>query len=138
MKKRELLLNNVLVTEPCYRTEIFEVSEKIKKYVIENDLFPVGPTIYFRDDNEKYRIAVQVDEKVALGESGVISFVECIHFPVCLYERVADDELLDVTYLEMLEYAKKEGKVKEEIQFVNFSFDVYGETVTDVYYPVER
>lgn len=137
MRKRELLLNNVLVAEPCYRTEIFEISEKIKKYVIENNLFPVGPMIYFCDDKGKYRIAVQLNEKVALGEAGVLSFVDCIHFPVCLYERVADDELLDVTYLEMLEYAKNEGTFKEEIQFLNFSFDVYGETVTDVYYPLE-
>lgn len=137
MKKKELILNNVLLTGYCYRSEIFDVSMKMKQYVIENDLFPIGPVIYFCDDKGKYKIAVQVNEKVVIEDSDVISFVDSIRFSECLYERVIDSDFLDVTYLEMLECAKNEGINKEEPLFVNFSFDVYGETITDVYYPLE-
>ena len=45
MRTRELLLNNVIVTGACKRDELWSVYEEIKGFVIENNLFPIGPVI---------------------------------------------------------------------------------------------
>lgn len=137
MRIRELILNNVIVTSPCKQDEILYVSEKIKEYVIKNNLFPIGPVIYFYDGDETYKVAVQVDRPIEMEESDVLVYADRVVCKKCLYERVCESDLLDTIYYEMKQTAKELG-IDEKREFVNFSFDVYGETVTDVYYPIEE
>ena len=74
MRTRELILNNVIVTSPCKQDEILDVSEKIKEYLIKNNLFPIGPIIYFYDGDETYKVAVQVDRSIKMEESDVLAY----------------------------------------------------------------
>lgn len=67
----------------------------------------------------------------------MLTFVDKIAFEKCLYERVCESEILETIYFKLRQTAKSMG-INDKREFINFVFDVYGESVVDIYYPIEE
>lgn len=136
IKEKGLVIHNLLMVSADNKEEIVERAAELRQYIVKCDLFPTGPIIYTVAD-DKYEVGVPINEAVDTLNTG-LKFQRLVEFSNCVYTRIIEeDEDTEKIYQELLAHANEKDRMVENEKFYNIVLDVYGETLLDVYLPIE-
>lgn len=142
IRRSPIEFHNVLSAKSrCSHDEWMESARDLRNAVIRNGLYGTGPIIYQISNEEKdvadYSIYLPVSHSVKLKSHDVFHFDEVWRFEDTLIYRhadIADD--IEQSY-ELLRACAEAYELKLQEPFYHIYIDVYGDTILDIFAPVE-
>lgn len=137
IKSKSIELYNILtVTDVLQENEVIGLATHLKKFVVDNNLYPTGPFIYQilegNEDRNKYKIYLPINRSITLSEDSILSFDERLYIEDGISCRCVDSDEVESTENLLKLFAEKNNlKLKEP--FYNIYLEGYGDPVIDVF-----
>ena len=96
IKNKSLELNNLLAIEQvCKKDEVVKLMAELKKFIIDNDLYPTGPVVYQildegQESRNTYKVYIPINASVKLSSDSQLEFINRISLESSLSCRVVD------------------------------------------------
>lgn len=84
IKNKSLELNNLLAIEQvCKKDEVVKLMAELKKFIIDNDLYPTGPVVYQilderQESRNTYKVYIPINASVKLSSDSQLEFINRI------------------------------------------------------------
>jgi len=143
IKRLPVVFHNILkMSDICKENQWQTMALAMRNLVIQNGLYTNAPAFYQiaeiegDADHKEYTVYVPINKPVEIDDELPMEFIPELKFDDALMFRVADpDTLMEEAYF-MLDACASEQGYGLVRPFYHVSYDVFGETMTDVIAPI--
>ena len=138
IKNKSLELNNLLAIEQvCKKDEVVKLMAELKKFIIDNDLYPTGPVVYQilderQESRNTYKVYIPINASVKLSSDSQLEFINRISLESSLSCRVVDEEDLEMSK-ELLKLCAEQS----DKRLIEPFYYVYGDPIFDIFSEIQ-
>ena len=142
IKNKSLELNNLLAIEQvCKKDEVVKLMAELKKFIIDNDLYPTGPVVYQilderQESRNTYKVYIPINASVKLSSDSQLEFINRISLESSLSCRVVDEEDLEMSK-ELLKLCAEQSDKRLIEPFYYVYLDGYGDPIFDIFAEIQ-
>ncbi|MDB2104748.1 DUF5085 family protein [Clostridium paraputrificum] len=142
IKNKSLELNNLLAIEQvCKKDEVVKLMAELKKFIIDNDLYPTGPVVYQilderQESRNTYKVYIPINASVKLSSDSQLEFINRISLESSLSCRVVDEEDLEMSK-ELLKLCAEQSDKRLIEPFYYVYLDGYGDPIFDIFSEIQ-
>lgn len=142
IKNKSLELNNLLAIEQvCKKDEVVKLMAELKKFIIDNDLYPTGPVVYQildegQESRNTYKVYIPINASVKLSSDSQLEFINRISLESSLSCRVVDEEDLEMSK-ELLKLCAEQSDKRLIEPFYYVYLDGYGDHIFDIFSEIQ-
>lgn len=142
IKNKSLELNNLLsIEQVCKKDEVVKLMAELKKFIIDNDLYPTGPVVYQildegKESRNTYKVYIPINASVKLSSDSQLEFINRISLESSLSCRVVDEEDLEMSK-ELLKLCAEQSDKRLIEPFYYVYLDGYGDPIFDIFAEIQ-
>ena len=138
-RHKALIMHNLILVDVEDPKEYIIMGNELHRFILSSDFYPTGPTVYRLSATGKYQIGMCINDIADCEKQEGMAFYRLVEFKDCLTFRHAyeEDPIEDSRELLKL-YVREKGLQPYDKSFYHILLTSYGNTITDIYYPLQR